>query len=201
MPGDHRVLRPRAGSRALPGLLPPSLPPCGRMIRFGDLLVATFVGDRQVDHREVTSSDPGGAPAPRRRGPDAPGRARGSARLRGLLRPSRGSGLLARLPDRRQPHRGRGRDAGGAALDLAQRRPLRPRPRQRPRLDPRHRPQSGDRPAPQGVRSLAQARRRRRGAARDAARRRSSPTPRRCGARRRARSAARSRNCPTTSPG
>ena len=34
---------------------------------------------------------------------------------------------------------------GGLHLDLAQRRPLRPRPRQRPLLDPRHRPQPRDR--------------------------------------------------------
>ena len=40
---------------------------------------------------------------------------------------------------------GRGRHPGGLHLDLAQRRPLRPRPRQRPLLDAEHRPQPGDR--------------------------------------------------------
>ncbi len=88
------------------------------------------------------------------------------ARLRGLLRPPLRGGLLARLPDRRQSYRRRGRHAGGTPLDLAQRSPLRPSARQRPGVDARHRPQPGDRPAPQGVRPLAQARGRGRGAAR-----------------------------------
>ena len=45
----------------------------------------------------------------------------------------------------------RRRHPGGLHLDLAQRRPLRPRPRQRPLLDAQHRPQPGDRrPAQQG---------------------------------------------------
>ena len=45
----------------------------------------------------------------------------------------------------------RRRHPGGLHLDLAQRRPLRPRPRQRPLVDARHRPQPGDRrPAQQG---------------------------------------------------
>ena len=55
--------------------------------------------------------------------------------------------------------------------------------------------------AAQGVRPRAEARLRRRGAARAQRLPMSSPTPRRCGARPRARSAARSRSCPTTSPG
>ena len=41
-----------------------------------------------------------------------------------------GRGLLARLPDRRQPAGGRGRRPGGSDLDLAQRRALRSDARQ-----------------------------------------------------------------------
>ena len=71
----------------------------------------------------------------------------GPGRVRGLLRPPRRRRLLARPPDRRRPGARRGRDPGGVPLDLAQRRPLRPRPRQRPRVDARDRPQPGDRRA------------------------------------------------------
>ena len=78
---------------------------------------------------------------------------------------------------------------------LAQRRPLRRRPRQRPLLDARDRPQPGDRRA-------ARERRARRRSSTSTTRRRSraglgasSPTPRRSGARRRAACAARSASC------
>ena len=51
----------------------------------------------------------------------------GPRRLRGLLRPPRRRRLLARLQDRRRAGGGRRRHPGGLHLDLAQRRPLRPR--------------------------------------------------------------------------
>ena len=88
-------------------------------------------------------------------------------------------------------------DPGGLPLDLAQQRPLRPRPRQRPRLGARDRPQPRDRraaprrtPAPRSSTSTTRR-------ARGAARRRAAPTRRRSAARPRARSAARSASCPS----
>ena len=69
--------------------------------------------------------------------------------VRGRLRPPRRRRLLARLPHVRGAHARRGRRAGGVPVDLAQRRPLRPPPRQRAHLDPRdHAPPRDRRAAP-----------------------------------------------------
>src|SRR2546423_5312379 len=93
-----------------------------------------------------------GNPTPGRRGADAarpPGR---PARVRDRLRPPRRRGVLARVPDGRQPHGGRGRRPGGVPVDLAEPPALRERPRQRALVGPR------DRSPPDHRRAAAQPR-------------------------------------------
>ena len=85
--------------------------------------------------------------AARRRGTHAPRPAGPRGRLRGDLRAPRLGRLLARLPDLRHAQPRRGRDPGGLPLDLARRRALRPRARQRAHVGARRRPSPGDRRA------------------------------------------------------
>ena len=166
-----------------------------RRVRRGAQAARTLIrarSPRVVSHCDGTRRDPARA---RRRGADAARAAGRGARLRGALRPPRQRGLLARLPDVRVAGGRRGRRPGGVPRHVAQRRALRPHPRQRPDVGPRDRPQPRDRlAAPQhGPRPQAGQRRGDRGALRGPRAHRGRGGAARRG---RARCAASSTSCP-----
>ena len=131
-----------------------------------------------------------------RRGLDAARRAQRSDRVRDRLRPPWRRRLLARLPDRGRPRHRRRRDPGGIPVGVAQRREVRPHARQRPHVAAGRRAQPRDRRAPKAGDACADRRASSWTACPSAGRPPSSPTPRRCATKPRARCGARSTTLP-----